>query len=169
MRQQKREGTIGVDYNASLDGDVNHDLNQYPYPFDDEVVDKVYIDNCLEHLDSPLKVMEEIYRILKLGGEVEVIVPYFRSSSAFIDPTHVHFFTVNSFAYYDPKSEIYKRYGYTHVKFSVLKIIFHENLISGTLKKLVVKFANKHLDIYERYFSHLMPLDEISFHLKKIK
>ena len=70
---KKREGTIGVDYNASLDGDVNHDLNQYPYPFDDEVVDKVYIDNCLEHLDSPLKVMEEIYRILKLVEKLKLL------------------------------------------------------------------------------------------------
>ena len=60
---KKREGTIGVDFNTRLDGDVNHDLNQFPYPFESETVDKIYIDNCLEHLDEPLKVMEEIHRI----------------------------------------------------------------------------------------------------------
>lgn len=166
---KKREGTIGVDFNTRLDGDVNHDLNQFPYPFESETVDKIYIDNCLEHLDEPLKVMEEIHRILKFDGEVEVIVPYFRSPGAFIDPTHTHFFTVNSFAYFDPKTEIYKRYGYTESKFSVLKIIFHENLVNGALKKLFVNFANKHTELYERYLSHLIPLDEISFYLKKIK
>ena len=26
---KKREGTIGVDFNTRLDGDVNHDLNQF--------------------------------------------------------------------------------------------------------------------------------------------
>ena len=67
---KKREGTVGVDYNTRLDGDVNHDLNTFPYPFQADSVDKIYIDNCIEHLDSPLNVMEEIHRILKKGGVI---------------------------------------------------------------------------------------------------
>ena len=125
---KKRDGTVGVDMNTRLKGDINHDLNKFPYPFDDNSVDYIYIDNTLEHLDSPLKVMEEIYRILKPGCGVKVIVPYFRSHSAFTDPTHTKFFTTESFTYYDPDHAIAKRYDYTLAKFKTTKIIFHRNL-----------------------------------------
>ena len=165
---KKREGTIGVDFNTRLDGDVNHDLNQFPYPFDTETVDKVYIDNCLEHLDNPLRVMEEIHRMLKKGGEVKVIVPYFRSPSAFHDPTHKTFYTTESFSYYDPEHPICIRYDYTKAHFKVERIVFHEHLKSGIIKGMIVKFANKHPSLYENLLSTLLPLHEISFYLRKI-
>ncbi len=165
---KKREGTVGVDYNTRLDGDVNHDLNIFPYPFEENSVDKIYIDNCIEHLDSPMHVMEEIHRILKKDGEVKVIVPYFRSPSAFHDPTHKTFYTTESFSYYDPNHPICIRYDYTKAHFNVEKIVFHEHLNNGFIKGIVVKFANKWPRLYENVFSSLLPLHEISFYLRKI-
>ena len=165
---KKREGTVGVDFNTRLDGDVNHDLNTFPYPFQGDSVDKIYIDNCIEHLDSPLHVMEEIHRILKKGGEVKVIVPYFRSPSAFHDPTHKTFYTIESFSYYDPDHPICKRYDYTKAYFKVEKIVFHEHLKSGFLKSSFVSIANKWPSLYERVFSSILPLHEISFYLRKV-
>jgi len=165
---KKRPGTVGVDFNSRSEADVFHYLNNFPYPFDDNTVDKIYIDNTLEHLESPLKVMEEMYRIVKPGGEVEVIVPYFRSAAAFIDPTHKHFFTVESFSYYDPSHEICQQYDYTLARFKVHSIVFHENISGGMIKKIVSSWANKHPLKYELYLSQLIPLDEITFHLKKI-
>ena len=165
---KKRPGSIGVDYNTRVDGDINHDLNVFPYPFDSDSIDKIYIDNCLEHLDSPLSVMEEIHRILKTGGEVKVIVPYFRSPSAFHDPTHKTFYTVESFSYYDPEHPICKRYDYTKAHFKVRKIVFHEHLDSGIIKNLCVAFANKWPSFYENKLSALLPLHEISYYLKKL-
>ncbi len=165
---KKREGTVGVDFNTRLDGDVNHDLNTFPYPFQGDSVDKIYIDNCIEHLDSPLHVMEEIHRILKKGGEVKVIVPYFRSPSAFHDPTHKTFYTIESFSYYDPDHPICKRYDYTKAYFKVEKIVFHEHLKSGFLKRIFVSIANKWPSLYENVFSSILPLHEISFYLRKV-
>ena len=165
---KKRIGTIGVDYNSRVDGDINHDLNIFPYPFDAETIDRVYIDNCLEHLDSPMKVMEEIHRILKHGGEVKVIVPYFRSPSAFHDPTHKTFYTIESFSYYDPEHPICKRYDYTKAHFEVKKIVFHEHLKNGFVKGMMVSMANKWPSLYENIFSSILPLHEISYYLKKI-
>jgi predicted SAM-dependent methyltransferase len=165
---KKRSGAIGVDYNPRVDSDVHHDLNNFPYPFDSNSVDKIYIDNCLEHLDSPLDVMEEIHRILKVGGELKVIVPYFRSPSAFHDPTHKTFYTVESFSYYDPEHPICKRYDYTTAHFNIEKIIFHENLDSGLIKSGIVLLANKWPLLYENLLSSLLPLHEISYYLRKI-
>lgn len=166
--KKKRDGAIGVDFSDRHDADVIHNLNHFPYPFDDESVDEIYMDNCLEHLDEPIKVMEEIHRIIKPKSFVKIIVPYFRSVHAFIDPTHKTFYTVDSFSYYDPRHIICQKYDYTNARFKVNKIIFNETLNSNLFKKLIVKFANKWPGKYERYFSTIMPLDDITYYLESV-
>jgi hypothetical protein len=125
----------------------------------------------LEHLDAPMLVMGEIYRICKSAGRIKVIAPYFRSEWAFVDPTHKTFFTVDSFSYYDPSHIICQRYDYVDTRFKVEKIVFNETLpISRIhwLKKIVIKIANRWPKRYEAYLSHLVPLDDITYYLKKI-
>jgi len=165
--KKKRPGSIGVDFSDRHHADVIHDLNVFPYPFESDSIDQVYLDNILEHLDNPMQVMEEVHRICRTGGSVKVIVPYFRSVWAFIDPTHKHFFTVDSFAYFDPRHIICKRYEYTQARFLVEKVIFNETIQSRWLKKLMVNLANKYPNRYELYVSHLYPLDDITYYLKK--
>ena len=165
--KKKREGTIGVDHSDRHEADIVHDLNLFPYPFEANSIDYIYIDNCLEHLNSPMDVMAEIYRILKPEGGVKVIVPYFRSHFAFIDPTHKNFFTVDSFAYYDPSSIICKRYDYTDTRFNIEKIVFNETLRNNILKKIVLTIANRWPHKYESYLSSIFPLDDITYYLKK--
>ena len=165
--KKKRPGSIGVDYSDRHCADVIHDLNVFPYPFEVDSIDQVYLDNVLEHLDQPMRVMEEVYRITKPGGMVKVIVPYFRSKWAFIDPTHKTFYTVDSFSYYDPREEICIRYDYTDARFIVEKIVFNETLKIDPLKKMLALFANRKPRLYEYYFSQLLPLDDITYYLKK--
>jgi len=164
---KKREGAIGVDFNGRTAADVIHDLNSFPYPFEDASFDEIYIDNCLEHLDDVLRVMEEVYRICKPGGLVKVIVPYFRSIWAFIDPTHKHFFTVDSFAYFDPAHSICQQYDYTAARFKMEKVVFNETLEGHWTKRLMLKLANRWPARYELYLSHLYPLDDITYYLRK--
>lgn len=165
--RKKRPGAIGVDFNGNLGADIVHDLNQFPYPLKDNEFDEIYLDNTLEHLDNVISVMEEVYRISKPGGLVKVIVPYFRSHWACIDPTHRHFFTLNSFAYYDPSHQFCHQYAYTHARFRVKKIIFNENLPNPWFKKIIVSIANKWPYHYEYYFSQLYPLDDITYYLER--
>ena len=166
--KKKRAGSIGVDWSDQHDADVVHDLNVFPYPFESSIFDEIYIDNTLEHLDDVVRVMEEIHRICKPGGFVKVIVPYFRSVWACVDPTHKHFFTVESFSYYDPDHVICQRYDYTLTRFKTERIIFHEDLNRGLIKRAVVYFANKSPLRYERFLSHFIPLDEITYYLKRV-
>ena len=165
--KKKRPGAIGVDYSDRHDADIIHNLNAFPYPFGDDEWDEIYLDNVLEHLDDPMKVMEEVHRICKPGGQVKVIVPYFRSIWAFIDPTHKHFFTVDSFAYFDPRHSICQQYDYTPARFLVERVVFNETLKNRWTKKIVLSIANKWPNRYEHYLSHLYPLDDISFYLRK--
>jgi predicted SAM-dependent methyltransferase len=165
---KKRSGAIGVDFNDRTDADVIHDLNIFPYPFEDSSIDEVFLDNTLEHLDDVMRVMEEVYRICKPGGKVKVIVPYFRSLWAFIDPTHKHYFTVESFSYFDPDHIICTRYDYTFARFKTEKIVFNETLANRWTKKIMLKLANRWPVRYEYYLSHLYPLDDISYYLRKL-
>lgn len=165
--KKKRAGAIGLDNSDRHDADIIHDLNIFPYPFKENEIDDIYLDNVLEHLDNPMQVMEEVHRICKPGGKVKVIVPYFRSLWAFIDPTHKHFFTVNSLAYFDPRHQICKRYDYTSARFLVQSIVFNETLANRIFKRLVVAIANRYPNHYELYFSHIYPLDDITYYLQK--
>ena len=170
---KKRPGAIGVDLNERTQPDIVHNLNHFPYPFDDSSFDKIYLDNTLEHLGDVIRIMEEVYRICSPGGVVKVIVPYFRSVWAHIDPTHTHFFTVGSFAYFDPDHYICQRYDYTLARFKVEKIVFNETLIGGRqwdrwTKKLMIRIANRWPLKYEYYLSHLYPLDDISYYMRKV-
>ncbi len=103
--KRKRKGTVGIDISNDTDADIIHDLNKFPYPFSDNEFDYVYADNIIEHLDDVVKVLEELHRITKEGATIKVIVPFFRSVYAYIDPTHKHFFTVRSFDYFDPEKD----------------------------------------------------------------
>mgnify|MGYP003954879041 CR=1 FL=1 len=155
---KKRKDAVGVDLNASTNPDIVHNLNKFPYPFESSSVDKIIMDNTLEHLQDIIAVMEELYRIVKPGGSVKIITPYFRSVWAIIDPTHLHYFTTNSFAYYDANHIICKRYQYTHARFNTIKIVFNEPIKSDPIKTLLRSFANKWPWFYEYRLSHFSPL-----------
>jgi SAM-dependent methyltransferase len=80
------------------------------FPFESETFDSVSAFDFLEHVprvssrpgDSStfIGVMNEIYRILKPGGVFIGLTPYFPARSAFTDPTHVNFITVDTVDYF---------------------------------------------------------------------
>jgi len=166
--KKKVPGAIGIDFNPDLDADVVHDLNVFPYPFEDGAFDEVHIRSTLFLLDDPVKVMEEVYRVCKTGAHVVVLQPYFRSAWNYIDPWVKNFGTVHSFAFYDSDDAICKRYEYSSARFKTVRIIFNDGLPAGVLKRFVIAVANRFPRKYELYLSHLFPLDTITFYLKKI-
>ncbi len=166
---RKRAGAIGLDINPLTHADVIHDLAIFPYPFPDNRFEEIYVDNVMEHLEEVITTMEELHRITAPGGLVKIIVPYFRARWAFIDPTHKHFFTAGSFDYFDPNSPISKIYPYSQARFVAEKIVFNENIPVGWAKGLIKRLANKWPSRYERFLSHLIPLDDLSFYLRVVK
>ena len=170
--QRKREGYVGVDALALPGVDIVHDLDVFPYPFDDNSAEKVWMDNILEHLKDPLKVMEEIYRISANGAEVVVSVPYFRSCYATIDPTHRNFFGVWWFSYFDPSHPFHDRYRYTCSQFRLERLEFDREFRGGRMgifHRFLVRVAERHPYSYELRLSHLFPLNSLTYHLRVIK
>ena len=166
--QKKNNAGIRLDINPDVKPDILHDLNKFPYPFESEYFDIITLDNVLGELESLWKVMDEIYRISKTGGEIIISVPYFRSAYAFIHPNIKSFFTVNTFNYFDPQNKLYKKYKYTKSTFKIEKLKFDEGFKLGAIKVIFRFIANKNPQLYERLFSQLIPLDALSFYLKKI-
>jgi len=167
----KRDGFIGVDI-IPLDGvDVVHDLNHFPYPFESDTTSEVWMDNILEHLDKPLEVMNEIFRICINHAIITISVPYFRSFYAFVDPTHCNFFSVEYFNYFDPTHPFCRKYKYGKVHFVIKKIEFDREWKGhmSFFHRLLVRFAEKNPSRYEAKLSHFFPLNSLTFHLEVLK
>lgn len=115
----KKEGYIGIDRTALPTVAVVHDLDVYPYPFEDNSVDEVYCSHILEHLVDFNKTMEELWRICKPNALIAVKGPYYKHQLAYGDPTHKHFFTERTF---DVFSDIHPLSSfYSHARFKILK------------------------------------------------
>lgn len=95
----KAPGFIGVDVAPNEGVDVVADLNQR-FPFATSTVDWVRAHDVVEHLENRIHTMNEIWRICKPGGMVDIRVPSTDGRGAFQDPTHVSFWNINSFKYY---------------------------------------------------------------------
>lgn len=95
--------SIGVDC-VEIPGyvDIVHDLNVIPYPFEDSFADEIHFYHVLEHLENPVEKIEEIHRILKIGGILYMRVPHFSSHGAFTDITHKRPFSYYSFDIFQP-------------------------------------------------------------------
>jgi SAM-dependent methyltransferase len=166
---RKRPDTIGIDKNPRSQADIIHDLNQFPYPFDDSEFDAIICDNVLEHLDDVIRVMEEIHRIAKPGGIITVIVPFFAHRNAFNDPTHKHFFGTRSFDYFVEGLGL-SEYSYSTKNFRLRSIVFDKDVKSGHwFDRWIRQFANKHVAMYENRLAHIFPLSTLTFELTVIK
>lgn len=153
---------------ADLKGiDVTHDFNEIPYPFKKQQFEEIYANHALEHVDDLISVMNEFYRILKTGGRVKVMVPYFASPNADRDPTHTRRFTSETFSYFR------KGHYYTpDCSFNVLKkrVILFSNRGFMKSKWYSLPFdivLNAVLPLYERFFCYLLPASEVHYLLEK--
>lgn len=166
---KKHVGSIGIDISNKTDADIIHDLNSIPYPFKDNTFDYIICDNVLEHLQDIMIAMDELWRISRKDAIIKIDVPYFRSVYASIDPTHKHFFTYNSFYYFDPNHLFNQLYKYSNSKFEVKDIIFDENIVPNLSHRAMKYFANKYPQFYEINLSHIWPLNSLTYYLKTIK
>ncbi len=113
--QYKKEGFINIDISPATYPDILHDLEKIPYPFEDESIDLVEADHVLEHLNNPLSVMKEIWRILKPGGRATIKVPHF--SRGFSHADHKRGFDLGFPYYFKPEF----KGGYTGAPFELEK------------------------------------------------
>jgi len=91
--------------------DVVWDLDQFPWPFDDDSADEIKAFDVYEHVDEPLGFMCESWRILKPDGLLYIHTTWVDFRESFHDPTHKRFCTETSFDFWVPGTYWNDRYG----------------------------------------------------------
>lgn len=90
-------GAINVDKYEQCEPDIVWDLARFPYPFESETFDKVMAHHVLEHILPWWDSFQEMVRVTKVGGTIEIAVPHESGSGALGWRDHIHVFTAHSF------------------------------------------------------------------------
>jgi len=84
----KIKGAFGVD-NFNYPGvDVVCDLNNSPWPIEDNQFDEIWAREVIEHIQNISSFLSEIHRIGRKNAEVHITTPHYSSSESWGDPTH---------------------------------------------------------------------------------
>lgn len=81
-----------VNVNIDLFPNVDLVADAHQLPYSNESVDAIYCDAVLEHLKEPALAVQEMYRVLKPGGQVFCITPFMQAYHGY--PFHFQNFTV---------------------------------------------------------------------------
>ncbi len=95
-----KKGYVNVDHFKSPGVDMILDIEKIPYPFKDNTFDEIVAFNILEHVRELVPIMDEIHRISKNKGIIKIKVPHYNQHLAYTDPTHVRFFSPETFNYF---------------------------------------------------------------------
>lgn len=147
----KAPGAVGLDISAETDADIVHDLDEFPYPLESDSFDHVLLQDVLEHVREPVRVVEELRRVLRPGGRLQLRTPHFSSVLAYGDPTHRHYFSALAI-----RSLAEPRFAhYTPVRFEIVHVTLDLWLpfrLAG-----LERLANRFPDPYEKYLAFRFP------------
>lgn len=163
--QRSDAEVIGVDVSSNVNADIVLDLNQTPYPFEDNEFDEIIMKDVIEHLIDIPSVMREVHRIGKPGAQVYLRTPHYSSQYAYNDPTHVHYlghFALDCF--------IENRGNYPFYSSFKFQCIYQELLFSKVWRVLgISRLANKFPARWEQLFAFIVRAENQEFILRVIK
>jgi SAM-dependent methyltransferase len=102
----KQPGFVGMDKREIPEVvDIVHDLEEVPYPLEDESCITIVGSHVWEHLKPwlTIDIMNELWRIMKPGGRLALSMPYGWSYGFVQDPTHCNPSNVATWQYFDPR------------------------------------------------------------------
>ena len=103
------QGAIHLDINPDVCPNVVHDLNKYPWPFEDNKFKNIIAEHIIEHIwkqgDAKgwFKLWKEVWRVCKNGAKVMIESPYAVHPLAYSDPSHISFLTETMFLFLSKK------------------------------------------------------------------
>lgn len=159
-----REGYVNLDAVRLPGVDVVHDINK-KFPFPDNHFDEILANHVVEHASDLTKLMRELHRILKPGGGLLIETPHFTFANAYVDPTHLHFFSFNTFKYFVKGDNYNYYYDFSFSKISV-RLSFNKKylLLYNYALELI---ANLFPKVYEQTPLRLFPAENLHIVLVK--
>lgn len=114
------EGYVNIDREPPADvvRDVLRGL-----PFADGTVEEVVSEDFLEHLPQTevVWVMNEIWRVLRMGGTATHKIPLAGTDNDWGDPTHLSRWSENTITYFNCEEKHWKRFGKGIMPWKVVK------------------------------------------------
>jgi SAM-dependent methyltransferase len=160
----KYPGAVGVDRSEDTAADIVLDLDHVPYaPLESSSFEQILCQDVLEHVEEPLRVIEELHRIAAPGARIHIRTPHFSSVLAYGDPTHRHYFSAMAVrALAEPRFA-----HYTPVRMRVVSL----SLDFWTPFRLLglSRLANRFQTPYETYFAFRFPAMNIRAEFEVIK
>ncbi|MBU1108933.1 MAG: class I SAM-dependent methyltransferase [Candidatus Riflebacteria bacterium] len=150
----KKEGYVNVDCFAVSEPDIRHDLNSFPYPFEENSFTLIEADHLLEHLNDPFQVMRELYRIGADGCKIKLRMPHF--SRGFTHAQHHRGFDVSFPLYFNPSFQG----GYQGVPLRLEKMRlrwFAQPYLKKTVLPAPFYYAGKTLGTIIDFFANASP------------
>ena len=143
------EGYINVDKYDTFKPDIVHDLEKFPYPFENNSVTHVLLSHVLEHLgqnpDVFNSIIKELYRICVNKAFIDIRVPHPRHEDFISDPTHVRPITIMTLYLYDKEQNLkWKKAGTANTP---LAIIHNVNFV---IKKAEQVLDHKYKSLLEK-------------------
>lgn len=110
---------VGMDIQKIPGVDIVHDVNIHPWPLKDNSVDEAHAWHIAEHIPRVVVLesgtrfpfiafMDECWRVLKPGAELDVETPHGASDVYLHDPTHCNPITEVTWEYFDPDHRRYQ-------------------------------------------------------------
>jgi SAM-dependent methyltransferase len=173
----KINGAIGIDGCPWPGVDVVHDLDCYPWPFENSVFDRIVSRHALAHLQNVVRAMEEIHRIARPGAIVEIVTPHFSSDNAFTDITSRWFFGYRSMDYFCANGSVNYRYGRATYELLEVRISFLQAAVfephkrkSNPLRWIGLEaLINRFPRFYEHFLAFVLRANEVYFRLRVVK
>lgn len=159
----KFPGAVGLDISADTQADVVHDLDTFPYPLGDDSFDQVLMQDVLEHVREPIRVIDELHRICRPGARIQIRTPHFSSVLAYSDPTHTHYFSAEAI-----RTLAEPRFShYTSLRLRVVHVTL--DLWLPFRATGIGWFANRFPMRYEAYLAFRFPAMNIRAELEVLK
>jgi len=172
--RNKTPGAIGMDNNPDTAADVVHNLDDLPYPFEDDRFDEIVGRHVIEHVREPMAVMIELHRITRAGGIVKLLAPHWTNPDFATDLTHRNHLNSYSFRNLTDEGAVFP--FYTRVRFrqrlvrvTVLNLwrpLGFEFFINLDRRFPSMRFLRK---FWEQYLNAVVRGKEIYFELEVIK
>lgn len=151
----KVDNAVYLDIDPDARPDILHDLNKFPYPIADNSFEEIFAKHIIEHLNDPIGFMKELTRILKPGGRLFVETPHFSCRVAYSEPQHKLFFSYFMFT--------------NIIQGLPLKVIRQEVTFYKFFRLIGVKYlANKFPNIYERFWTYILPAENVVLLAEKV-
>jgi ubiquinone/menaquinone biosynthesis C-methylase UbiE len=176
--KDKIEGAVGIDRVRLPGVDIVADLNVLPWPVESSSVDHLVCKHVISHLNDFVATIEEMHRVVRPGGLVEILAPHYTSDNANTDPTIRTRAGIRTMNYFCPQYAFKFQY-YSQVRFDMVhrEISFREALTDfrSRTKSNIARLiglewlVNRFPRVYERFFAYMLPASEVYFKLRVIK